>query len=101
MYPTVDGEYSSKDKIVYQGDEFTNWVQQNEFGAYFHNLLLPIASLDVFISRRYTFLKWETIIKELNPHLDLRNRVALIYFLHNLNMVLELHLVKIKLKIYF
>jgi hypothetical protein len=79
-YPTVNGEYLSKDKIVYQGDEFTNWVQENEFGAYFYNLLLPIASLNVFISRRYTFLKWETIIKELNPHLDLRNRVALIQF---------------------
>ncbi|WP_452228965.1 sacsin N-terminal ATP-binding-like domain-containing protein [Lacinutrix sp. MEBiC02404] len=79
-YPTVDGEYLSKDKIVYQGDEFTNWVQENEFGAYFHNLLLPIASLSVFIPRRYSFLKWETIIKELNPHLDLENRVALIQF---------------------
>ena len=79
-YPTVDGEYLPKDKIVYQGDEFTNWVQENEFGAYFHNLLLPIESLNVFMPRRYSFLKWETIIKELNPHLELENRVALIQF---------------------
>lgn len=39
VYPTVDHQYLLKDEVVYHGEEFSAWVEENGFGVYFSGLL--------------------------------------------------------------
>lgn len=39
VYPTVDNRYVTKEKAIYHGVAFSEWVEQNGFGSSFPNLL--------------------------------------------------------------
>jgi hypothetical protein len=76
-YPTLDGKYVTKEKVVYHGEAFSTWVEVNEFGAYFPNLLKkPIEKLN--FTKRYSAEAFSEMVQELNLLLNLEQRVELI-----------------------
>lgn len=76
-YPTLDGRYVAKEEVIYHGDAFSTWVEENEFGNYFPGLLKkPIEKLN--IAKRYTVAAFSDLVHELNQSLNLEQRVSLI-----------------------
>jgi hypothetical protein len=40
IYPCLDGEYRTKDEVVFYNNDFSSWITQNGFEEYFPNVLL-------------------------------------------------------------
>lgn len=76
-YPTLDGQYVTKEEVIYHGDAFSTWVEENEFGSYFPGLLKkPFEKMH--FNRQYTAASFADLVHELNRSINLEQRVALI-----------------------
>lgn len=82
IYPCVDSSYITKEQAVYCGDEFSQWVLDNELGKEFPNLILPKNNIDIKIDGRYTIEVWKEIIGKINNKgISVQQRAELIAFL--------------------
>lgn len=81
-YPTLDGQYRTKEDVVYHGDAFSTWVEENGLGKYFPRLLKkPFEKMN--IPKRYSVEAFSELIQKLNLSLNLEQRVSLIGILAN------------------
>jgi len=81
-YPTLDGQYVTREKAVYHGDAFSTWVEENEFGKYFPGLLKkPFEKMH--FNKRYTAAYFSELVQKLNLSINLEQRVAFIGILAN------------------
>lgn len=86
IYPSVDGNYYSLEKVVYYGEDFSNWVQNNGFGKSFPGLLLPNEEQLNLNKHHFPFKfsleEFQSIIEQISPQIKtIDERVELIRFL--------------------
>jgi len=78
VYPTVDNQYIKKVDSIYQGDAFSDWVQQVGLEASFSGLMRPIENRKVNISKRLSLADFQTKIEAINHGILLDQRVELL-----------------------
>ncbi|MEM8521313.1 hypothetical protein [Flavobacterium sp. PL12] len=76
-YPTLDGKYVTKEEVVYHGEAFSRWVEENDLGDYFPNLLKKSFE-KMNNAKRYSAEAFSELVQELNPSLNLEQRIELI-----------------------
>ena len=77
IYPCVDGQYRTIDKVVFFQNEFSNWIITNKFEKYFPELLLALDE-DIKIDSgtfiyKYTALEFTEKITEISKLLGQDN----------------------------
>ncbi len=83
VYPTVDGKYVTKNEVFYHGSSFSAWVEENELGDFFPNLMkAPNLSMNVDCSnlKKYDkndFIEHISYFTEVE-FLELEKRIELI-----------------------
>jgi hypothetical protein len=78
VYPTVDNQYLLKDEVVYHGEGFSTWVEENCFGEIFTKLVLPIEERRLSFTKRYDTTEFYNSISQIKASLNLNQRVALL-----------------------
>lgn len=78
VYPTVDNQYLLKDEVVYHGEEFSAWVEENGFGEEFTKLVLPIEKRKIHLNRQFSPNEIYQNTKEIKDVLSINQRAALI-----------------------
>lgn len=83
VYPTVDNQYLLKDEVVYHGEEFSAWVEENGFGDVFTKLVLPIEERKLSFTKRYHTKEFYNSTSQIKEALHLNQRVTLLGILAN------------------
>ena len=68
-YPTLDGQYVTKEEVIFHGDAFSTWVEENGFGNYFPGLLKKPnqdISLAEFAFKKYSASELVEICKKIS-----------------------------------
>lgn len=78
VYPTVDNQYLLKNEVVYHGEEFSAWVEENGFEEEFTKLALPLEERNLSFGKRYDIKELYNSISQIKETLHLNQRVALL-----------------------
>jgi hypothetical protein len=86
IFPTIEGQYCSLSNAIFYGNDFSGWIQQNNFGEYTPNLLQPpspeINLLISHFSNKYSKEQFLEIISSISGKIvDIDERVTLIQLL--------------------
>lgn len=88
IYPSTDGSYYNKEEIIDYGIAFSNWVENNELGSHFNQLLKPFneeiehSVKGLYFLHRYSPEKLFEILSNANAELnDFTQRAQLIKLL--------------------
>ncbi|SUX45655.1 ATP-binding protein [Chryseobacterium indoltheticum] len=78
VYPTVDNQYLKKEEVIYHGEAFSSWVEENGFGKHFPGLLKENELFKIDINKRYSAENLAKFIESFNFELTLQQRVDLL-----------------------